>query len=294
MAHSLLKHNIRALENFKSHFKNTEGAEHINASSSIHKLMNIIEDYEISNTRYTEADKKIVRATKIGLKTIRGLVTEDDRDWDKMTLRQMFLELTKEMDAINNAVIQNPRWFKPSKTDPNYLDSISADTKNAALMYKDVMSSSGLKVPLDEFIKTDKFKEDYAKLYQDLFIKLNDAFKNKSSNFDAYVVSTLSEIALTNPLQAYKLKDENGNLVATLYSPEEKFVANQALKALNGNLSKKKTITIHRANKKAKAYIDSWNSTVGKLDNNGYSQQDLDSISAELQKRLTDLANGKN
>ena len=42
-----------------------------------HELQNIAGDFEISNRGYTERDKSIARAIKLGDKILRGLVTED-------------------------------------------------------------------------------------------------------------------------------------------------------------------------------------------------------------------------
>ena len=56
LAHNLMMHQIRMIKKLGDDL-----AKHFNYSMSIHELINIIEDLEISNTRYTEADKKIVR-----------------------------------------------------------------------------------------------------------------------------------------------------------------------------------------------------------------------------------------
>ena len=57
-----------------------EGYTRIKMSQSIHTLFNILEDFEISNTRYSKADKEIVRHMILNCQEIGGLVTEDHRE----------------------------------------------------------------------------------------------------------------------------------------------------------------------------------------------------------------------
>ena len=66
-------------------------------SPTIHQLINIAGDYEISNRGYTEKDKDIVRAIKLNGQTLKGLVTEDDHpEWIDLTIEEMFDELNKQ------------------------------------------------------------------------------------------------------------------------------------------------------------------------------------------------------
>ena len=62
MAHNLMMHQIRMMYVFKKLHANDpdEAYEHIRYSSSLHTILNIIEDFEISNKRYSAADKDIV------------------------------------------------------------------------------------------------------------------------------------------------------------------------------------------------------------------------------------------
>lgn len=79
MSHNLLMHQVRMVRNFQKKYGKT-GETRISLSNSIHELINIIEDYEISNTRYTSEDKDTVRNMWLNGKLIGGLVTEDERD----------------------------------------------------------------------------------------------------------------------------------------------------------------------------------------------------------------------
>ena len=62
-----------------------------------HELSNIAADYEISNKAYTDSDKSIARAIRLGDKTLQGLVTEDQYpDWTEMSFEDMYRELAKQ------------------------------------------------------------------------------------------------------------------------------------------------------------------------------------------------------
>jgi hypothetical protein len=113
MAHNLMMHQIRMMHVFKKLHANDpeEAYEHIRYSASLHTILNIIEDFEISNKRYSAEDKKIVRSMQLNGKVIGGLVTEDHRGWDKMPLEAMYDELTKDLIRINSEIRSNPDWM---------------------------------------------------------------------------------------------------------------------------------------------------------------------------------------
>jgi hypothetical protein len=78
LAHYLMQHQIRMLDKLISKYGKDEGTR-MSMSIAIHKLLNIIEDFEISNKRYTEADKLIVKNMTLNFEVIGGLVTEEIR-----------------------------------------------------------------------------------------------------------------------------------------------------------------------------------------------------------------------
>jgi hypothetical protein len=68
-----------------------------NRTPTLHQLINIAGDYEISNRGYTEKDKNIVRAIRLNGEVLKGLVTEDDHpDWVNLTIEEMFDKLYDE------------------------------------------------------------------------------------------------------------------------------------------------------------------------------------------------------
>lgn len=85
--HEYLNHGMRDSEFIKKH------PEYI----ADHNISNIAADYEISNKGYTDADKSIARAIRLGDKTLQGLVTEDQYPgWEEMTFEEMYENLLKK------------------------------------------------------------------------------------------------------------------------------------------------------------------------------------------------------
>lgn len=85
--HEYLVHAMRDAEFIKKH------PEYI----ADHNISNIAADYEISNRMYTDKDKSIARAIKLGDKTLQGLVTEDQYPgWEDMTFEEMYENLLKK------------------------------------------------------------------------------------------------------------------------------------------------------------------------------------------------------
>ena len=78
-----------------------EGESRIRLSQTLHSLNNVIEDFEISNKRYSEADKHTVRNMYLNGQLIGGLVTEDYRqDWSNMSVTDMYDKLSEEIEKI--------------------------------------------------------------------------------------------------------------------------------------------------------------------------------------------------
>lgn len=75
LAHNLMMHQIRMAHELEKKYGNEMGKS-LSKSVSLHQLLNIIMDDEISNTRYTAEDKKTVQNMVLNGKVIGGLVTE--------------------------------------------------------------------------------------------------------------------------------------------------------------------------------------------------------------------------
>lgn len=286
MAHNLMMHQIRMMHVFKKLHANDpeEAYEHIRYSASLHTILNIIEDFEISNKRYSAEDKKIVRSMQLNGRVIGGLVTEDHRGWDRMPLETMYDELTKDLIRINSEIRSNPFWQPASRIENNQRvydpieatgSGMSEDTK-AISIYKNVIRPSSIKAPLDLFVKSKAFGK-WAKIYQKLVITLYDRLKNLTSDADkALLLDIVNNIAVTSPNEKFDvIHPSEGDVICTLYTPEDKMIANDVLKNLAGNINydplkfkvKRKTNT--------QEYKDAWNEVVKKLDSSKFDDETL-------------------
>jgi hypothetical protein len=241
LAHNLMMHQIRLMYVFKKIHANDpdEAYEHIRYSASLHKILNIIEDFEISNKRYTSADKKIVQAMMLNGRVIGGLITEEHRQgWMNMSLESMYEELSRELIKINSEIRSNPNW-KPIKDGTyNQLDMIKAEGAGLISAYTDIMKPSRIKAPLEIFIKSKAFGK-YAEIYRKLVTCIYEALKELTSDADKQELLKMVEaVAQTGPQETFDLlHPKTGEVICTLYTPEDKMLAADVLKNLGGNIN---------------------------------------------------------
>jgi hypothetical protein len=282
LAHNLMMHQIRLMYVFKKLHANDpdEAYEHIRYSASLHDILNISDDFEISNKRYTAADKKIVRTMQLNGQLISGLVTEDHRGgWATMPLEAMYDELSKELIQINSDIRSDPSW-KPIK-DGTYADPDLFKIKGAELVarYNNVMRPSGIKAPIDVFIKSKVFNS-WASIYKKLVQSLYQEFKDFTSDADKQqILDIIKNIAATSPQETFDvIHPNNGNVICTLYTPEDKMIASDVLKNLSGNINYNPQKFNIKRKTNSKEYQDAWNIVVKTLDNKKYDDDVLTQI----------------
>ena len=278
LAHNLMMHQIRLMYVFKKlHAHDPDNAyEHIRYSASLHEILNIIEDFEISNKRYTSEDKKIVKNMQLNGRVIGGLVTEDHRGWDKMSLEDMYNELSNELIKINSEIRSNPYWQPIKEGTWNEIDMIKLKGSEMIAKYQDYISPSAIRAPLDVFIKSKTFGK-YAKIYQDLIKNIYEGLKDLVSDTNKQsILDIVKEMSLTSPQEAFDiLHPITGEVICTAYTPEDKVLAGAALKNLGNNINfdpmkfniKKKT--------NSKEYKDAWNAVVKALDKKQFDDDTL-------------------
>jgi hypothetical protein len=283
MAHNLMMHQIRLMYIFKKLHANDpeEAYTFISYSSSLHDLLNIIEDFEISNRRYSSADKQIVRNMMLNGRVIGGLVTEDQRGWDKMSLEQMYEELSKELIRINSEIRSDPSWQPSSRTanGRTSVDSIEYSTARAISVYTNVMKPSGIKAPIDVFMKSKIYK-NWPEVFQNLVKKLYEAFKDFSSDADKQLLlDIVSDIAVTSPQETFDVvSPKTGKVICTLYTPENKLIAADILKNIAGHINYDPLKFNVKRKKNTQEYKDAWNNVIGKLDSSKFDDETLQQI----------------
>ena len=283
MAHNLMMHQVRLMYIFKKLHANDpdEAYEHISYSSTLHDLLNIIEDYEISNKRYSVADKDVVRNMMLNGEVIGGLVTEDDRGWEKMTLEQMYEELSKEIIKINSDIRSDPYWQPRSrrKHGKDVLDSIDYSTAKAVSLYSDVMRPSGIRAPIDILIKSKTY-QNMLSISQKIIKTLYDEFKDFTSDSDKQLLlDMVADIAVSSPQQTCEvLNPKTNKVVYTLYTPEDKALAADVLKNLGGNINfDPLKFNVKRKNN-TQEYKDAWNEIVKQLDSKKFDDETLQQL----------------
>jgi hypothetical protein len=286
-----MMHQIRMMHVFKRlHADNPDEAyEHIKYSSSLHTLLNYLEDFEISNKRYSDADKKIVRAMQLNGRVIGGLITEEHRSsWANMSLEAMYKELSDELIKINSEIRSDPSWA-PTKDgqQSSEIDSLKAYGAQAISLYSNITKPSSIKAPIDIFIKSQNFKS-WGKLYQkivtDIFNELGPILAQAEidgtvDTVKKAILDLIRQVANTGPQEKFVLINPiYGNVITTLYTPEDKCLANDVLKNLSGNINydplkfkiKKKT--------NSQEYKDAWNKVIQTLDKKKFDDTILSQV----------------
>lgn len=293
LAHNLMMHQIRLMYVFKKmHADNPDEAyEHIRCSASLHEILNWIEDFEISNKRYTTEDKKIVRNMQLNGQVIGGLVTEDLRSWENLSLEAMYDELSKELIQINSAIRSDPDW-KPTKTGKWWdteLDPLKVKGVGLLNRYKDYMKPSGIRVPIDLFIKSNTFKQ-YAPAFQKIVKNIYEGIAKhadlESDSDKQKILDIVEAISLTGPQEKFSvISPFTTEALCTLYTPEDKMLACEVLKNLGGNINydplkfkvKKKT--------NSQEYKDAWNKVITSLDKKQYDDETLSKLRDSIKNK---------
>lgn len=283
LAHNLMMHQIRLMHVFKRLHKNNpdEAYEHISYSASLHHILNIIEDFEISNKRYTDADKKIVKAMVLNGKVIGGLITEEHRtNWASMPLEAMYNELSNELITINSAIRSDPDW-QPTKNGKSWgdIDQIKFEGAKIIASYNNIMKPSGIRAPLDIFIKSKAFNK-FADIYKKLITTVYEAFKDfDNATEKQQLLDIVKAIAVTAPQETFEIvSPKTGEIVTTLYTPEDKMLANEVLKNLGGNINYDPLKFNIKRKINSQDYKDAWNKVVTTLDKKQFDDETLSQV----------------
>lgn len=286
LAHNLMMHQIRLMYVFKKlHAQNPDEAyEHISYSASLHELLNYLEDFEISNKRYTQEDKKIVRTMQLNGEVISGLVTEDHRQsWANMSLEAMYDEMSKELIQINSSIRSDPQWIPTKDGSYHELDALKVQGAKIISTYSDFMKPSSIKGPIDVFLKSKYFK-NFAPVYQKVVNTVYSAFKDYTSDDEkSSILDLVKTIADTGPQEKIEVVSPfTGEIVCTLYTPEDKLLATDILKNLGGNINYNPLKFKVKKKTHSKEFVDAWNKVMKTLDSKQYDDETLNQIIAEL------------
>lgn len=106
LAHYLMQHYFRMLQKLEKLFGEKK-SESLAKSYTLHDLSNVLEDFEISNQRYSAEDKKTVQNMRLNGQLIGGLITDRDwKDWASLSLEDMYDALELEIAKIKDQIVQ--------------------------------------------------------------------------------------------------------------------------------------------------------------------------------------------
>ena len=218
-------------------------------------------------------------------RVISGLITEEHRTaWANMPLEAMYNELSNELITINSAIRSDPDW-QPTSNGKSYgtIDQIKYTAAKIIASYTNIMKPSGIRAPIDIFIKSKHFNK-FADIYKKLITTIYEAFKDFATDAEKQsLLDIVKAIAGTAPQEKFDVVDQRtGKTVVTLYTPEDKMLANDVLKNLGGNINydplkfniKKKT--------NSQEYKDAWNKVVKTLDKKQFDDETLGQVLAAL------------
>lgn len=295
LAHYLMQHQLRMMHKIIEKY-GKDGGTRIRMSQSLHRLINIIEDFEISNERYTADDKIVVKNMKLNGQEIGGLITETIRGgWEKLSVLEMFDKLEEEIQNLQASIVarwqildmddigtkgdyvhhnvKNTLYYVDVKAPTNFFGTLEKFVNNKALYHFfpfDRPTSQGI-IPC--IVKYSSLPDVYQNITKDIFEAITAGYKNSSGTTVFYtkqqVRDLIEQIAKTNILQVHVLKDPAGAEILTLYTPEEKLIAADSLKALIPTLELRQT------------WYDKITNVMG--DESKYSIDDLEAALAALE-----------
>ncbi len=280
LAHNLMMHQIRMMHVFKHQHANDDpelAYDQISSSMSLHELLNWIEDFEISNERYSNADKKIARDLELNGELIHGLVTEDHRSgWVDMSLEDMFTELEAELADVYDKLKNDPNWspvgaggkvdglkYKSANMIYGYLKPNEPSNLNAyGISLEDINNKSG------NFPKYPKPMQDVAEAFYRAF---KDLDKNDPDQV-AKINKILEDIADTEPEEAITINHpDTGAKIGVLYTADYKAFIAAILKKI-----------IEVPIKLPQAFVDAWTKVMEIVGPLGLSNKELDAVIAEI------------
>lgn len=281
LAHNLLMHQVRMMKKLgdKKYAK-------MSMSSLLHDLFNIIADFEISNRKYTEDDKKVVLNMFLNGRLIGGLVTEmHRRDWMKMTMEEMYEALLEELNAIRDSMkFYAEHGFHKSSMERKIRDKdmITLTGFNVINQYSDKTSDSIIWLPIEEYFKKSKvFKNKFSPSFQAFFIQVYTILKELPSSLQEKLFNEITESQPFNEvdISAYGIAEEEFDAI---YTPEEKFIFVQVLKALLGIAKDRPTSKVVKA-EHSEEYRKGYNEIIKKVGKKGaISDEDLVAVCAAL------------
>jgi len=228
LAHNLMMHQVRMMKHITS-----IPWSHLKLSCSLHEIENIIEDFEISNTRYTAEDKEIVKKMLLNGKVISGLVTEDHRRaWLDLKLEDMWDAMVQEYDTSGaNGSLTDKRSLTLSDANAhlnNIYGNITAEAEADTVQeFKDMLLRQIRQGYKD---RKAEIPAEFMKAIDSTANLINQGFKPGD------LQNLAREIQGSHGYKPFVVKHpKTKKALYTLYTPEEKGLAQEIIKILLEN-----------------------------------------------------------
>jgi hypothetical protein len=145
------------------------------------------------------------------------------------------------------------------------------------------MSPSEIKAPIEVLMKSSsyqKWPETFKKLVADIY----NAFKDLDSDADKQLIlDIVKAISETSAQETFEiLHPTTGDIVNTVYTPEDKMIAMDVLKNMAGNINYNPLKFKVKRKTNSKDYKDAWNNTMKQLDSSEFDDETLEKIKAAI------------
>ena len=129
------------------------------------------------------------------------------------------------------------------------------------------------------FIKSKIFNK-FADIYKKLIIAIYDAFKDfETTTEQQQLLDIVKAIAVTAPQETFEIvSPKTGEIVTTLYTPEDKMLANDVLKNIGGNINYDPLKFNVKRKTNSQEYKDAWNKVVTTLDKKQFDDATLSQV----------------
>ena len=171
-------------------------------------------------------------------------------------------------DFIHDSIKQIHKYIDV-KNPTNFLGSIDKFIKNQALyhfVFFDRITSKGIIPCLVTYKNLSDVYQNIIKDIYDIIVKGNEITNQEYTKQE--VRDLINDIAKSSPIEIYVIRDDAGAELTTLYTPEEKLIAIDTLKAMLPTLQEYET------------WYDKVTKTLG---DDKYSKEDLEKILAALE-----------
>ena len=267
LAHNLLMHQIRMMAEIGEAYPNSWGN-----SITLHGLLNIIEDMEISHRIYNAEDMETVRNMYLNGQVIGGIISEDMRaEWVDMPVETMYKKLCAEIDAIHQQIAFGIKSAISHHSKPD--DYLTRNVTDVMSKYSDDQNMSMFEEPLDD-IAANGFKINKQVIRQEFRIIIENIYNANKQN--PFTPDELEDLILTvknsSPIRILKLEHPGTKKVITsLHTPEQKEFAMEVLKKLRTEEVEWYNAVIAAMNREgydAQTVQDIWNKTRGTANGN--------------------------